>query len=1044
MNNHIANIILQQDAIDTLLQESEKSYVFEQLKLSYEDNLDVGELLRLAFFLTNAIFSGDESEETKLIAYKLLKTVNIDIDSNASLFNDTFGIEGINIKTLYYFYLANLALKANKQIGIRIDLKEFQTSTEESSNWKTRLLTKSLDAYILLIRKQDGFSDIENALSIIEQLKQEQKIYEETYLNQFTTNSEVSEAYLLLSLYHLSKAIVETANYLVKGYDYKERLDAVIRQHLDTAKKLAKSDQRLVSVYSLFEFGLNTMYKNAIWTQTKFNDKIRQLCKRKADLGILELLPSQSSALQKNLLDVAANATIVQMPTSAGKTLLAEFNIIVTKALLSEAKIVYIVPSRALVNQIYYDLKTDLESLDFSIEKTSSAIEIDPTEDSFLNGNDKIDILVSTPEKLDLLIRRKHPSVEDVSLFILDEAHTIQNGSRGAKLELLMAILRRERPTAKYMLLSPFIKNAGETMKEWLGGGNSITVDWKPSEKLLLGINTKISKTKNEIHVEALPSPYESIRPIRETIIANPHSIESKGAKEKILEFSIKQFSEKDKTMLVLCPGKGTANSRAEFIYDKINAISPGDDVKLVKKFIDDEVGMQTTLSKVIEKGIVTHHAGISDESKLLIEHLIREKQIQYVCATTTIAEGVNFPVSSVFFDTYQRGRNKDHSPIYLSTNDFWNIAGRAGRTLVDNYGKIILPFNDANNTQHARELITQSANELTSVLAELLEKADIIEQRLSDNNNIGDLLKDYPNSLSPLIQYFVHLLTVGENNYYISEIEDLFKDSLEYYLLDSTEKKDKFISICKTIYLSIQSKYKDQGGALTFADKTGFSVPSVLTVMREASQNNQISDLNSWSKEQLFNRNNSANLTEKIRVIATLRETNLGIDDSIKPFNPELYAKIIIDWVKGDKLTSVANQHPTFNIQNKDNKEAESRITDFVKKMNDIRFKASWGLSALEGIVKGNEDVKDSHIPSLVYFGVDNEKSLAFRMIGVPRALSFSLQDILENNLNQYSFKDIRNKVKHLPNSDWDALRPQNSSLSGMEWKRITEILVK
>jgi hypothetical protein len=783
------------------------------------------------------------------------------------------------------------------------------------------------------------------------------------------------------------------------------------------------------------------MYKNAIWTQTKFNDKIKLLCKRKAELGILELLPSQREALSENLLDVASNVTVLQMPTSAGKTLLAEFNIIVTKALRADAKIVYIVPSRALVNQIYFDLKTDLEPLDFVIEKTSSAIEIDPTEESFLNGDDKIDVLVSTPEKLDLLIRRKHPSVDDVSMFILDEAHTIQNGERGAKLELLLAILRRERPNAKYMLLSPFIKNADTVITEWLGGGNSIKVDWKPSEKLILGINTHITpkRTKNEIHLEVLPSPYESIQSIGKTVIENPYTLESSGTKDNILEFSIKHFSENEKTLLVLCYGKGTANTRAKFIYDKVNHYTPNDDVKLVKKFIEDEVGRQTTLSKVIEKGIVTHHSGMSDETKLLVEHLIREKQIKYVCATTTIAEGVNFPVSTVFFDDYRKGRDNK-----LDTNDFWNIAGRAGRTLVDNYGKIILPFNSDTNINSAKNLINKSANELTSVLAELFENADIIEQKLKEIDGLKELFRDYSDSLSPLIQYFVHLLTVGENEYFASEIEDLFKDSLEYYLLDTPEKREKFISICKSIYLHIQSKYQSQGGALSFADKTGFSVPSVLRVMAAASQNPDINDLSSWSKEQLFNNQNPDNLAEKIRVIAALRETKLGIESINTPFNAELYAKIIIDWVKGQKLGNISDLHPAYNSQGKDENETERRITEFVKKMNEIRFKASWGLSALEGIVRGNEDIKDSHIPSLVYFGVDNEEALAFRMIGAPRALSFSLQNILDKSLNEYSYKSLRSRVNSLTNSDWDGLKPSNSSLSGMEWKRISEILIR
>ncbi len=1040
--SNIINTILQKESVISLFNKSEKRYILGQLKLPYTSEVNEVEILRLSFFLINSVFLNDEdvSAQAKTTAYKLLKSINIHSDNDTSSFYEVFGIDGIDSTTLYYFYLANIALKSDKQISIRIDLKEFSPTTEESLNWKYKLLSKAIEAYILLVRKQDGLSDVEKALTIIENLKKDQQVYEETYLKQFSTAGEVQEAYVLLSLYHLSKAVVETANYLKKGYDYKERLDAVIRQHLDIAKKLTKNEPRLNSVIQLFEFGLNTMYKNAIWTQTKFNDKIKLLCKRKAELGILELLPSQREALSDNLLDVAANVTVLQMPTSAGKTLLAEFNIIVTKALRADAKIVYIVPSRALVNQVYFDLKSDLEPLEFTIEKTSSAIEIDPTEDSFLNGDEKIDVLVSTPEKLDLLIRRRHPSVDDVSMFIIDEAHTIQNGERGAKLELLLAILRRERPNAKYMLLSPFIKNADKVITEWLGGGNSISVDWKPSEKLILGIDTKITpkRTKNEIHLEVLPSPYESIQPIDKTIIKNPYSIESTGDKDKILEFSIKHFSEPEKTMMVLCYGKGTANSRANFIYNKVDDYTSNDDVKLVKKFIEDEVGRSTTLSKVIDKGIVTHHSGMSDETKLLVEHLIRQKQIQYVCATTTIAEGVNFPVSTVFFDDFRRGQHNK-----LDANDFWNIAGRAGRTLIDNYGKIILPFNSEANIQNARGLIADSANVLTSALSELFENADLIGQKLGETNGLSELFKHYSNSLSPLIQYFVHLLTVGENQYYATEIEDLFKDSLEYYLLDTTEKKEKFISICKVIYLHIQSKYQDKG-VLSFADKTGFSVPSVLSVMSAASQNPDIKNLNSWSKEQLFDSQNSENLAEKIKVIAALRETNLGIESSNIPFNPELYAKIIIDWVKGQKLGNISDLHPAYNSMGKDEKESEKRMTEFVKKMNDIRFKASWGLSALEGIVRGNEDIKDSHIPSLVYFGVDNKEALAFRMIGAPRALSFSLQNILDKNLNEYSYKGLRKRVNSLTNSDWDGLKPSNSSLTGMEWKRISEILIK
>lgn len=60
-------------------------------------------------------------------------------------------------------------------------------------------------------------------------------------------------------------------------------------------------------------------------------------------------------------------------------------------------------------------------------------------------------------------------------------------------------------------------------------------------------------------------------------------------------------------------------------------------------------------------------------------------------------------------------------------------------------------------------------------------------------------------------------------------------------------------------------------------------------------------------------------------------------------------YCKMIIRWVKGDKINAISSIHPHFT----DN-DADKRLTQFVSYMNQLRFKASWGLSALEGIVKG------------------------------------------------------------------------------------------
>lgn len=258
--------------------------------------------------------------------------------------------------------------------------------------------------------------------------------------------------------------------------------------------------------------------------------------------------------------------------------------------------------------------------------------------------------------------------------------------------------------------------------------------------------------------------------------------------------------------------------------------------------------------------------------------------------------------------------------------------------------------------------------------------------------------------------------------------------------ILDNEQQRNKFIDLCKQIYLTIQARYANNIGVLKYADKTGFSVPSVLKIMHQKATNPAIADLDTWNVNVMFNRRNAENLTEKIKAISELRETGLGTDDTTAPFNPELVAKMIIRWVKGDKINAISSIHPHF-IDN----DADKRLTQFVSYMNQLRFKASWGLSALEGIVKGNEDeMKDSYIPSYVYYGVDNNPALAMRMLGIPRSLSLSLSQIITGSISDYSFTKLRNIINSLSLNDWDSLKPTRSKLSGEEWKYIVSILMK
>jgi replicative superfamily II helicase len=128
---------------------------------------------------------------------------------------------------------------------------------------------------------------------------------------------------------------------------------------------------------------------------------------------MFELLPPQRAALQEQgLLDQASRAIVVELPTSGGKTVLAEFRIFQALNQFDPDKgwVAYVAPTRALVSQITRRLRSDLSPIGVRVEQLTAAVEVDSFEQELLNeqGDTKrFHVLVTTPEKLQLVIRNK-------------------------------------------------------------------------------------------------------------------------------------------------------------------------------------------------------------------------------------------------------------------------------------------------------------------------------------------------------------------------------------------------------------------------------------------------------------------------------------------------------------------------------------------------------------------------------------------------------------------------------------------------------------
>jgi hypothetical protein len=351
---------------------------------------------------------------------------------------------------------------------------------------------------ILLIVRQSNRVDIEAGGSILRELAGFQRELEASWLDQ--QQNQKREALLLLSLYHLAHAVIRSAEFLLSGSvetDGRTSSDILpeLRRYLVRAEEFLslvgneENSSWLVSVAIALMF----LRASSVWVQSRgISERIDSLLTELTHSGrlhpVFSLLPSQQDAIRQAFLDRSRLAVVLQMPTSAGKTLLAEFAIAQTfDAYRDQTRVVYLVPTRALATQTRRTLSEDLGPLKISVSAAGSAFEEDPYELNLLAEADGV--VVATPEKLDLLLRAHPEWFRTLRLVVVDEAHLLNDGERGSRLELLLANLRKEQPEARLLLLTPFMENADQIAK-WLSRerGHAINVQWRPS-RILLGLS---------------------------------------------------------------------------------------------------------------------------------------------------------------------------------------------------------------------------------------------------------------------------------------------------------------------------------------------------------------------------------------------------------------------------------------------------------------------------------------------------------------------------------------------------------------------------
>ena len=921
--------------------------------------------------------------------------------------------------------------------------EEFPELPIDASDWGTRVWATILDVWLRLFRK-NGWGDLDAVQERVAGLRSEQNNNEPQYLTEAEARQDAGPAWNLVSAYHLAKAAEILGMYQTQGsvdghYDIREQLEAQFDRAIVAADR-GQLMEREVLVRLLARTS-QTLVDNSIWTVTRsVNSRVTAFVKamvaRERQQPIFEMLPPQRRALrEEGLLGSGHRSVVVSLPTSSGKTLIAQFRILqaLNQFDYESGWVAYLAPTRALVNQLTLRLRRDFSELGITVEKVSPALEIDSLEAGMLveaNANLQFRILVTTPEKLDLMLRGgwEQKIGRPMTLVVVDEAHGLASDVRGLRLELLLATINRECQHAQFLLLTPFVPNGAEIAR-WLSPDSNKTIeiglDWVPNDRVIAIARPRKGASRGDFKVE-LVTQHTTRKTMEVPEVLEIQDVRPLGLSwSKVstspgkLAAATAQILQRRGTVIVLADKPMNTWGLAEtFKVNENRYKNERNDLAHIQDFLVDEMGPDFPLTSLLEYGVGVHHAGLSEDTRMIMEWLTEKGKLRVLVATTTIAQGVNFPVSGVVFASHQYPYGKDMPP-----EDFWNIAGRAGRIDQGDLGIIALSGHNDTKISKLSDYVGQTVGELNSTLVDMVQNVESIGSLLE----LGNLA--WKPSWSAFLQYLAHTYRQIDNHErFAAEIEQVLRGTLGFQSLRRSHRSwaDELV---RGVYNYAE---RIKGKPLKLVDATGFSWESVSATLGRLNEESFPGDV--WTPE-LFGtrRGDLQRMVGVLLQVPELRESLEEVTGGPRPYGDTL-ARIICDWVQGRPLSEMAADYFAKGSSADEDGTSEA---DSVRAMTRccrgvfgrLTQTASWGLSALQSLTIGDsfdslsaeEQRTIRNLPACVYYGVNSNEAVALRLLGVPRTAAAPLAKQIGVDAAE-PLHEVRAKVRSAGVEKWES----------------------
>lgn len=422
---------------------------------------------------------------------------------------------------------------------------------------------------------------------------------------------------------------------------------------------------------------------------------------------IVELFRSQRECIQKS--ENYIEGFVVGMPTSSGKTKVAEISLIKVLSQFPNALCIYLAPFRSLANEIESSLSATLSVVGYSVSNLYGRAQATQKDRKII---ETANVIIATPEKVKSILRANPDLESRIKLVVVDEGHLVGGQDRYITSELLIEELKASlnKVGGKLILLSAVLPNLSD-FSIWVSGkkDNIVRSEWRPSAQRF----GELSFSNHIVDINWIGDPpsYNN-KFIEAKLIKEAHKTKTgkvyppkyfpNDKKDAIAATAVKMLTMG--SVLIFVGRSNMVISQARVIFKLMNELNiihqweNMNDLKYVELTCEEAYGRESEIYSFVKQGIICHNSKLPTDVRLSIERLMKYGNPKIVIATSTLGQGVNLGVSTVIISNV----NIDREQI-VDVKDFWNIAGRAGRAFSDTEGKVLYAI-DRTKTSYSVE----------------------------------------------------------------------------------------------------------------------------------------------------------------------------------------------------------------------------------------------------------------------------------------------------------------------------------------------------